>query len=98
MALGALPQLMQQFVAGYHSHRFMMRSRFLRGKAFRECYAAVLSEEKTKVLEAFLRIPDGTLVQRLIQICRLRMSPTGFWRLCLHALLSSRADGRGAVK
>jgi hypothetical protein len=87
----------KQFLAGYRSNRLVMKSRFEQGKAFLERYGGGLSEEQRQTLENFLKIPDGVLLQRLIRISRLRMSPTGLWRLCLYVLFSG-ADRRGAVK
>lgn len=96
MALAMLPQLMRQFFSGYSTNRRKILNRFVRGSAFLESHAETLSAEQRRLLEAFLKIPDGVLVQRLIGISRLRVSPTGLWRLCLYALLSSGADRRGA--
>jgi len=94
LALGALPKLVRQFFGGYRAHRTKVRNRFVQGRAFLERYGASLSEQQCRTLEDFLRIPDGTLVQRLMQISSLGMSPTGLWRFCLYALWSGRGRGR----
>lgn len=97
LALGALPKLIRQFFADYRSNRSGMRSRFEQGRIFLERYGEALSQEQRQLLKAFLTIPESVLMQRMIQISKLGMSPTGFWRLCLYALLSSGEDERGAV-
>lgn len=97
LALKALPKLVKQFLADYHSNRSQMRSRFEQGQIFLERYGTALSEEKQQMLKVFLTIPEGNLVGRLIRISRRRMSPTGFWRFCLYALLFSGKDGQRAI-
>jgi len=98
LALKAFPRLIRQFLKDYRSNKSRMKGRFEQGRVFVERYGAALSEEQQQMLKGFLTIPESSFLQRLVYISRHRLSPSGFWRFFIYALLCSGNSGRSAVE